>query len=75
VVPFNQNLKSQTRPSSHDLMHDPKGRAAVLAWLYEGIRAWLVAASRFGFHAGGPSDGGLLGQDMNPYEQSPPMSG
>lgn len=41
VIPFNKKPDRPDPTIKHDLMHDPDARAAVLAWLYEGYRAWL----------------------------------
>ena len=69
VVPFNKKPVHPDPTIKNDLMHDPNARAAVLAWLYEGCRAWLANGYAL-------PDSTLASQatadywvDMNPYAQ------
>jgi len=69
VVPFNQKPKAPDPTVKNSLMHDPDARAAVLAWLYEGYRAWLQ--NDFALPESTLATEATAGYwaDMNPYEQ------
>jgi putative DNA primase/helicase len=69
VVPFNQKPVKPDPTVKHDLMHDPNARAAVLAWLYEGYRAWLGSGFALPVSALATRATADYWADMNPYEQ------
>lgn len=69
VVPFNQKPEKPDPTIKHDLMHDPAARAAVLAWLYEGYRAWLASGYALPVSTLATQATADYWADMNPYEQ------
>lgn len=69
VVPFNQKPEKPDPAIKHDLMHDPNARAAVLAWLYEGYRAWLKNGFALPVSTLATQATADYWADMNPYEQ------
>jgi len=69
VVPFNQKPEKPDPTVKHDLMHDPNARAAVLAWLYEGYRAWLASGFALPVSTLAMQATADYWADMNPYEQ------
>ncbi len=69
VVPFNQKPEKPDPTIKHDLMHDPNARAAVLAWLYEGYRAWLGSGFTLPVSTLATRATADYWADMNPYEQ------
>ncbi len=69
VIPFNQKPERPDPTIKHDLMHDPKARAAVLAWLYEGYRAWLASGFALPVSTLATQATADYWADMNPYEQ------
>jgi len=69
VVPFNQKPKQPDPTIKHALMHDPAARAAVLAWLYEGYRAWLQNGFALPVSTLATQATDDYWSDMDPYEQ------
>lgn len=69
VVPFNQKPEKPDPTIKHDLMHDPNARAAVLAWLYEGYRAWLGRGFALPVSTLAEQATAEFWADMNPYEE------
>jgi len=69
VVPFNQKPDRPDPAVKDALIHDPEARAACLAWLYEGYRAWRNAGYALPESALATSATAEYWADMNPYEQ------
>lgn len=69
VVPFNQKPDRPDPAVKDALIHDPEARAACLAWLYEGYRAWRNAGYALPESALATSATAEYWDDMNPFAQ------
>jgi len=69
VVPFNQKPDRPDPAVKDALMNNPTARAACLAWLYEGYRAWRNAGYALPESKLATSATAEYWTDMNPYEQ------
>lgn len=69
VVPFNQKPARPDPAVKDALIRDPEARAACLAWLYEGYRAWRNAGYALPESALATSATAEYWDDMNPFAQ------
>ena len=69
VVPFNQKPDRPDPAIKDALIRDPEARAACLAWLYEGYRAWRNAGYALPESALATSATAEYWADMNPFAQ------
>ena len=67
VCPFNQKPTTPDPAIKEALMNDPKAKAAVLAWLFDGYRVWRSAGFRLPESDYAAQATGSYWADMDPY--------
>lgn len=69
VVPFNQKPDRPDPAIKNALINDPTARAACLAWLYEGYRAWRANGFDLPVSTLAAEATAEYWREMNPFEQ------